>query len=459
MDLFIQRLIHNHSHGANIYTRNLKNSEDYYWLLSPVYEYYNDNKGMPQEKLYCGIFEKASIKETVKTFIENQKRAPGMVLVIGTAKHQKILTVGNQQEIDDAGNVDVIQMQEKSIFDLSSITKLFTCVVLLKLIDEGRIALTDKIGELDKRFIYLSDVTVEDLLTFRVPLKTHARIETAETFEEAEGLLFQIIPDLVQTRLYTDMGAIVLRYVIECQTGYTLYELVEKYILKPCNMVDTVIDIAAENMSRVVSNNFERRVKDTQYIVMSDVPKGAVNDGKARKLEQWKRQLYGHAGIFSTGVDMAKFAKELMSGKILDSKWLDMIGVNRTGKKLFDGGFSQFHGFLCYSKNPVATNSEVNHWLSGNAFALGGYTGNQLTIDYRNQIYVFMASNRCHNRVTSVTGESVVYDNEGRIVWSDGKKYICNKRYAYERDEYVINPAIELAIQYSFLDYLVEKDI
>lgn len=153
-------------------------------------------------------------------------------------------------------------------------------------------------------------------------------------------------------------------------------------------MKDTVLVIRPEDMGRVVSNNYERRIANNNYCVIRDISKGMVNDGKARKLEKWCPRLYGHAGLFSTAADMGKFASMMLSGNLLDSQFVNKIGVNHTGKKNEDGTFSQFHGLLCYSKNPVAKNSEVNHWLSGNAFALGGYTGNQLTIDYRNQLYI-----------------------------------------------------------------------
>ncbi len=459
LDNFIQQLMDNHNYGANEYTMNLKGKEDYHHLLDSVYAYYGKNKAKDSEELCQEIFQISVLKDKMRNFIEVKKYAPGMVMVVGTLKYQQTVVVGNQQEINDEGQVDIIKMREDAIFDLSSITKIFTCIITLKLIDEGIIMLNDKISQADKRFLHLSDVSIEDLLTFRVPLRTRSRIEEAQTFEEAEALIFNIMPDLTQTRLYTDMGAIVLRYVIESKTGVTLCALIKKYILDPCNMNDTVLDIKTQDMNRVVSNNFERRIRDGEYITFTDITRGVVNDGKARKLEQWNRQLYGHAGLFSTALDMGKFAQGLIGGKILDPIWIDIMGINRTGKKLPDGGFSQFHGYLCYSKNPVAANSEVNHWLSGNAFALGGYTGNQLTIDYRNQMFLFMASNRCHNRITNVSGTDVIYDENDCIKWTDGEKYICNRKYAYDRDESIINPAIELAVQYRFIEYLKEHRI
>ena len=339
-----------------------------------------------------------------------------------------------------------------------NVTKIFTCIVVLQLIKEQIIKIDSKIGQLDKRFKYLQDVTIKDLLSFRVPLRTDDRIENALSYEDAEYLILNIKPDYTQSRLYTDMGAIVLSYVVESVTGTDLYNLVRKYILDPCDMKDTVLVIRPEDMGRVVSNNYERRIANNNYCVIRDISKGMVNDGKARKLEKWCPRLYGHAGLFSTAADMGKFASMMLSGNLLDSQFVNKIGVNHTGKKNEDGTFSQFHGLLCYSKNPVAKNSEVNHWLSGNAFALGGYTGNQLTIDYRNQLYIFMASNRCHNRITSVSGMDIVYEAGMTLEWPDGKRYICNKGYAFDRDESVINPAIELAMKWRFLEWLLGSE-
>lgn len=211
-------------------------------------------------------------------------------------------------------------------------------------------------------------------------------------------------------------------------------------------------------LSKGMQDYFLREYGRETVLIPNGVNKPEVVEAKARKLEKWCPRLYGHAGLFSTAADMGKFASMMLSGNLLDSQFVNKIGVNHTGKKNEDGTFSQFHGLLCYSKNPVAKNSEVNHWLSGNAFALGGYTGNQLTIDYRNQLYIFMASNRCHNRITSVSGMDIVYEAGMTLEWPDGKRYICNKGYAFDRDESVINPAIELAMKWRFLEWLLGSE-
>ena len=77
-------------------------------------------------------------------------------------------------------------MAEDSIFDLSSVTKIFTCLMVLKLVEMQKIKLSDKIYNLDNRFINLREVSVEDLLTFKVPLKTKQRLETLNDLKEIE---------------------------------------------------------------------------------------------------------------------------------------------------------------------------------------------------------------------------------------------------------------------------------
>lgn len=76
------------------------------------------------------------------------------------------------------------------------------------------------------------------------------------------------------------MGAIVLSYVVESVTGTDLYNLVRKYILDPCDMKDTVLVIRPEDMGRVVSNNYERRIANNNYCVIRDISKGMVMMGR-----------------------------------------------------------------------------------------------------------------------------------------------------------------------------------
>ena len=455
VDNFIDFLIENENQNADEYTHDLKSKKDYEQLLKPVAKIYLENE-KDIIKSYEAIFEQSKISEHLKQFILDNKMAPGAAIALGTKKHQEILYLGNQQEVADNGDDEIIPMAEDSIFDLSSVTKIFTCLMVLKLVEMEKIELSDKIYNLDHRFINLKEVSVEDLLTFKVPLKTKQRLETLNDLDAIEKEIFEIMPSEPEGRLYSDMGAMVLKYVVENVMKDNFYRLVQIYILQPCRMNSTYINIPEDAAKRIVSNNFERRIIDGKFVTLDKIFKGVISDGKTRAINSFGIQLTGHAGLFSTAGDMAKLAIALMEEKVLSIENLKKIGINRTGKMIGENDATQFHGYLCYSKNPIEMNSEVNHFLSGNAFALGGYTGNQLTIDIENGVYVFFASNRCHNRVTNITGVSEEdYVQNGYVEWNDGKSYKYNKKYAYDRDDCVMKPAVELALKYKCLEYIL----
>ena len=69
---------------------------------------------------------------------------------------------------------------------------------------------------MDKRFSHIADEPIERLLAFQTALQTCARMDAVASAEEAERLLFDIRvgPPPVR-KFYTDMGAMVLKYVVE----------------------------------------------------------------------------------------------------------------------------------------------------------------------------------------------------------------------------------------------------
>ena len=58
LEEYIQKLIENQNYGAGEYTVHLKDKEDYYALLQPVYEYYKRERALTRDELYQGLFGK-----------------------------------------------------------------------------------------------------------------------------------------------------------------------------------------------------------------------------------------------------------------------------------------------------------------------------------------------------------------------------------------------------------------
>lgn len=62
LEEYIQKLIENQNYGAGEYTVHLKDKEDYYALLQPVYEYYKRERALTRDELYQGLLDDSLLK-------------------------------------------------------------------------------------------------------------------------------------------------------------------------------------------------------------------------------------------------------------------------------------------------------------------------------------------------------------------------------------------------------------
>lgn len=473
LEEYINDLYEKQNNVACFEQKNLFTKKDYYELLKPVIEMLKAHKSYTMEEMREYLFKQSKIEEKVRDFIYQKEMSPGTVFSYGTKNYRETVVVGNRQEVtlDQNGNLvlAIEKMTEDTIFDLASVTKIFTSLSVLKLLQNGSINLVDKITKYVPEFKNLNDVSIFDLISFRVPLKTNGRVDRANSKEEAEQILFNIEVDKESNnrRPYTDMGAMVLKYVIEKVSGMNYYQFIDENILKHLKMENTHVVVPKMKLNRVASTNLDTVFyKDGNVVDKSFIQNGIVYDEKARIMGQSEGNLSGHAGIFSTAEDMTSLAKGIINGKIIDSEYVEMMSKNRTGKKYIEDRkekYIQYLGFLCYSKNPILADSELFHAMSGKAFASAGWTGTQLTVDPINQLYLFLGSNRSHNRVSIVDPaqrQNIQYDENGKgvITLPNGRIKTTSYKYAWDRDAVIIHPALKLAIQYKMLEDLYSYD-
>jgi len=379
----------------------------------------------------------------IKYLVDQRRVITGIAGAYGNLTSDDRFCYGNIREVRlDHGAFlpDVMPMDEHTVFDLASVTKLFTCIAVLQLAERGKLSLGATVGQIDKRFVHIPDVTVDGLLSFRSALQTSARVDAAPTAEEAERLLFQIRPaPAPKRRFYTDMGAMVLKYIVESVSGQSYFSFLDKNVLSPLGMKHTFAVVPEALLSRTVCYNYERTVVGGDFRIDADCPPGTVHDPKARLLNTGLPAPCGHAGLFSTLPDMVLLARGLLGGALLGQKTLLSIGVNRTGKQLPDGGYTQHMGYLCYAKHPVQTFSEVPACFGGRTIALNGFTGNHFSVDPEQNRFMILLANRIHNRVTTLTGRADPADRTETVRWNDGHTYILSQNFVYMKDKYLKN--------------------
>lgn len=349
--------------------------------------------------------------------------------VIKTAKY-----INNSFEIDTtvAGKAQVYpeteKMTKKHLFDIASLTKVFTSIVVYRSIERNMIKLNDIIYNIDNRFVNLKDVSILDLLAHRVEIWTDGYLGDATSKEDFYKKLFNSKVRRYH-RCYIDAHYMILSTLLEKIYNQKFNEIVKQEILLPLNLNDTTFD--PEGRQFIVSNNYglvgEKMVED--------IHPGAIHDTKARVAKSFGIYL-GHAGIFTTADDLIKVLFSLVDEKetILKNETINLmlshdnineelyksmilyakereISVNTINLNdiyeeihakcndktdFFDYVFRSYNNMGTRFKNPIIAKNDVPEEASDNTIVFSGYTGPGFLIDFDKKIVILVMSNVCH---------------------------------------------------------------
>lgn len=353
----------------------------------------------------------------------------GYVVKIAYFKNQEMrtqtLVAGYRQVIPD-----VLLMTEDCIFDIASLTKIFTSILVYKAVEQKMFRLEDYIKDIDNRFLYLDTVTVLDLLSHHNDLWTDGYLGNATSKEEFQSMLFRSkIKSLERT--YVDSHYMVLSILLEKVYQLPFQEIVKKEIVEPLHLLHTSFD--CEDISNVASNNYE--IVNGQ--VVDFIFPGTVHDTKARVAKQLGVEV-GHAGIFTTAGDLFTillsffderypllkkdsidkmlehddFFKEIYS-LLMDFAKEENIFVapNLDCNQIYDEIVKKIEDEkVLLSKIPSAYNyggMRFRHLLnkkndhpklaSNDSVLFSGYTGPIFFLDFQRKIVILVMTNVCHN--------------------------------------------------------------
>jgi CubicO group peptidase (beta-lactamase class C family) len=138
-----------------------------------------------------------------------------------------------------------------TVFQTGSVTKQFTAVTILKLVELKKLALTDRLSKFYPDFPKGDSITIENLLTHSSGITDHYNnsVMKASTLVTEEiiqatvkkyGLDFSPGSDWQ----YSNKGYQLLGFIIQKVTGMTYFEAVRKYIFTPLKMNSSGFDFS-----------------------------------------------------------------------------------------------------------------------------------------------------------------------------------------------------------------------
>jgi uncharacterized protein YbbC (DUF1343 family)/CubicO group peptidase (beta-lactamase class C family) len=273
-----------------------------------------------------------------------------------------------------------------TMFDLASLTKVVaTTTAVMQLVEQGKVRLNDPVAKYLPEFAQngKEDITVRQLLThysgvqpdldLKTPWEgkeTAYRMAFAETPVEAPGSQF----------IYSDINFIVLGALVERVSGETLDAYTERHIFVPLKMTRT----------RFLPPAWWRaKIAPTQYDENEKMLRGVVHDPTARRMGG----VAGHAGLFSTADDLAKFAQLLLNG---GDGILSAATVEKMTSPEQPPEAPVLRGFGWDIDSPFSSNR--GDLLPVGSFGHTGFTGTSIWIDPTTQTYIILLTNAVHPR-------------------------------------------------------------
>lgn len=381
------------------------------------------------------------LEQALQWFVEEKRIMACLTVTGGTADSECHAACGRIREKEASG--EDVPLGEDTLFDLASLTKIFTGMAVLRLREEGLLDLSRPVTDYAPQFVRLGEVSVEQVLTFSVGLISPERIDAQP--DRAAGLrqLFLTAAQPLGTgRYYSDMHAMVLKYVVEGACGEGFFDCLRRRILLPLGMADTFAHVPAAERRRAASCDLEHRIEGARHILRRGVAPGAVHDPKARLLSREGEDLCGHAGLFATRGDMVRFCQGVLRGRVLSRESLRFLARNRTGRPLPGGGYTQYLGCQCYVKHPDQFFSEIPVYMGEQAFGLSGFTGHHLAIDPERGLFSLFLGDRVLNRLTvlrppaglSLTDFGLDAAGFGSLTWDDGRTVFSSVDYVHQKD-------------------------
>lgn len=304
----------------------------------------------------------------------------GAVLIVGSRD-------GEIQRAVVGAAPDGEPLRIDTVFDLASLTKVIaTTPAVMKLVEEGRLSLVDRLarhlpelagteaGNLSVWHLMTHTSGLDDLLVpTSFPMSVILQRVSTSRIGGSAGYRFR----------YADVNFMLLGEIVTRVAGMPLDRHAEEILFRPLGMESTGFGRRITDVSRVAVTRADR----------GTMLRGVVQDENARRLGG----VAGHAGLFSSAPDLARFCRMLLQrGEVDGVRVLQERTVDQMTAPYFSRGGGVARGLGWDISSPFSSPRGIG--LSSRSFGHTGYSGTSLWLDPVNDLFVVLLTSRIDYR-------------------------------------------------------------
>jgi CubicO group peptidase (beta-lactamase class C family) len=318
---------------------------------------------------------------------------------VGLLAHDGVVVdryaVGGALRYADAAGTELpadqqVPMRNDTIFDMASISKLFTSIAVLQLVERGQLTIDTPVSRFFPEFATgdKAAITIKMLLTHVSGFDADPIPSLWAGYPDIPSRRQAVLDSPLKnkpgtTYLYSDINLLTLGFIVEKLTGQSLDKVVHDRITGPLGMADTGYNPPASKLNRIAATEYE-----------ANPPRGMVR-GSVHDENAWSLGgVAGHAGVFSTANDMATLAQTMLNGgsyrghRILGEETVRQMMLTNYNQQFPDDA----HGLGFELDQPWYMGALASPVTAGHT----GFTGTTLVIDPESRSFAILLTNRVH---------------------------------------------------------------
>ena len=337
---------------------------------------------------------------------------PGAVLLVGSRGQTLHYKAYGQRSLVP----QLEAMTPDTIFDAASLTKVIaTTSSIMKLFQQGKIRLNDRVTTYLPEFQRgKSEITIRNLLTHFSGMRPDLDLKPIWSGYELgvkKALIDKPVTPPGEKFVYSDINYILLGEIVRRISGRNLDVYAREEVFLPLGMKESMFNPPAA---------LRPRIAPTEHYKGDAGPlRGVVHD----ETTKYMGGVAGHAGLFTTALDLQKFAEMMLhQGEYNGVKLFSPLAIHKFTEPQTPPDQAILRGLGWDIDSPFAGNR-------GELFPIGsfghtGFTGTSIWIDPATQSYVILLSNSVHphrrpaitslrGRIATIVAASLGVDAQG----------------------------------------------